>query len=117
MYVAAVLLTLTACNKQENEEIAQYARTVLVFMSGENDLSEGVQEDIDEMLAARTDARNHCLLVYVDEANSLETPYLARIRNGVRIDSISLRDMGISMGDTCSVDPGVMRDIINLIYG
>lgn len=115
IYTATVLLVLTACCKHEEEEIF-YARTVLVYMSGENDLSEGVQEDIDEMLAATTNVRNHCLLVYVDEYNNNEIPYLARIRNGLMVDSVSIRDMGISKSDTCSVDPGVMKAVINYAF-
>lgn len=115
IYAAVILLVLTACCKHEDEEIL-YARTVLVFMSGENDLSEGVQEDINEMLAAKTDVRNHCLLIYVDERNSNHIPYLARIRNGVRVDSVSISDMGISKGDTYSVDPRIMKTIINYAF-
>lgn len=108
-------MLLTACQKSEEAE-RQYERTVLVYMSGENDLSEGVQEDLDEMLAARTDASNHCLLIYADEYNSHRIPYLARVLNGRLVDSVSVKDMGIAPGDTCSVDPGVMKAIINYAF-
>lgn len=113
-FITAVLL-LTACHKDEEKEFLS-ERTVLVYMSGENNLSENIREDIDEMLLARTDADKHCLVVYVDDYNKTHLPYVARIRNGAIVDSVSVKDMGISSGDVCSVDPNVMKAIINYVF-
>ena len=110
-----VVLLLTACHKDEEKEFFS-ERTVLVYMSGENNLSENVREDIDEMLQARTDAEKHCLVVYVDDNNRTHMPYVARIRNGAMVDSVSVKDMGISNGDVCSADPNVMKAIINYVF-
>lgn len=113
----SVLLMLSACEDYEKtEEKSLSERTVLVYMSGENNLSDGVQDDISEMLMAKTDTRKHVLLVYVDEANSKRMPYLARIRNGQVTDSVSIKDMGISESDICSVEPSIMKDIINYAF-
>lgn len=111
----AATLLLTACHKEEEKEF-QSERTVLVYMSGENNLSESVGADLNEMLHARTDAGRHCLVVYVDEYDKTRVPYLARIRNGVMVDSVSIKDMGISRGDTCSVDPNIMKAIISYAF-
>ena len=113
-----MLLTLTACNNHDDEEEhIMSERTVLVYMSGENNLSINLSDDLEEMLAATTDKRKHCLLAYIDERNSKRRPYLVRIVNGQKKDSVSLRDMGIGNGnDTSSVAPGVMRDVINYAF-
>ena len=115
-YAAATLLTLTACHHHEDEPDNTSERTVLVYMSGENSLSANVGKDLTEMLAAKTDSRNDCLLAYVDELNSTHVPYLTRIVNGEKKDSVSLRDMGISTGDANSADPAVMKAIINYAF-
>lgn len=115
-YTAATLLTLTACCHHEEEAFNVSERTVLVYMSGENSLSSNVGEDLTEMLAAKTDSRNDCLLAYVDEQNSNHVPYLTRIVNGLKTDSVSLCDIGISTGDACSADPAVMKAIINYAF-
>lgn len=116
-YAVATLLTLTACHHHEEEETDNTSeRTVLVYMSGENNLSSYLANDLKEMLMAKTDSRNDCLLAYIDEQNSRRKPYLTRIVNGMKRDSVSLYDMGISTGDVCSADPAVMRAIINYAF-
>jgi len=110
------ILTIAACHKEENEEDNYSERTVLVYMSGENNLSDGIQEDIDEMAEAKLHDKNHVLLVYVDDANKKRLPYLARIRNGVMTDSVSVKDMGISDSDPCSATADVMRSVINYAF-
>lgn len=115
-YMAMAVLCLTACHdKEESEESVMPDRTVLVYMSGENNLSDFIQNDLYEMLQAKTDVRRHRLLVYIDD-NSSHTPYLSRVRNGLLTDSVSLKDMGISAGDTCSADPTVIAAIINYAF-
>ena len=111
----AIALLLTACRKEEEKEFFS-ERTVLVYMSGENNLSSSVDEDLYEMLQAKTDANKHCLLVYVDDQNKSHMPYVARIRNGARIDSVSVKDMGISNGDVCSANPEVMKAVISYAF-
>ena len=114
--IVTVMLCLTACHhKDEPEEDVKPDRTVLVYMSGENSLSDFVQDDLYEMLKAKTDVRRHRLLVYIDD-NSRRMPFLARVLNGVLTDSVSLKDMGISRGDTLSSDPSVMASIINYAF-
>lgn len=116
IYALTVTVLLTACHHHDEPEgVTQSARTVLVYMSAENNLSEGAEDDLNEMLLAKTDKNNDCLLVYVDDRSS-HIPYLARVSNGFLKDSVSLRDMGISKRDTCSSDPGVMLSVINYAF-
>ena len=116
-YAIFTLLLLTACHDYEQSEADNLSeRTVLVYMSGENDLSDNVANDINEMLQAKTHNRNHCLLVYVDESNSRRVPFLARVQNGHLVDSVSIKNMDIKVHDTCSVDPGVMKTIISYAF-
>ena len=118
IYTVGMLLMLTAChNHHDDEDDIMPERTVLVYMSGENNLSGNLADDLLEMLAAKTDKRRHCLLAYIDDRNTKNIPYLVRIVNGQKTDSVSLRDMGIGNGnDTSSVAPGVMRDVINYAF-
>lgn len=116
MTFIAALLLLTACCKDDEPKVFLSERTVLVYMCGENNLSESVHEDLNEMLQAKTNVNNHCLVVYVDDYNKTRIPYLARIYNGVIIDSVSIKDMGISSNDTCSADPNIMKAIINYAF-
>ena len=117
IFAAAAMFLLAACHNNDDEEKDILSeRTVLVYMSGENNLSSGIIDDINEMLQVKNEKRDHILLIYVDEANKRRMPYLARIRNGREIDSVSIKDMGISNGDTCSVAPDVMKAIISYAF-
>lgn len=57
-------------------------RTVLVFMSAENNLTEYAKTDLNEMIAGRRLVAEDCdVIVYVDKASTDEKPFIARIRN------------------------------------
>jgi hypothetical protein len=110
------MLLLTACSKSSTDDGEASVRTVLVYMAGENNLSANISDDLQEMLQAKTDQYQHCLLAYIDDADKQHLPYLVRINNGLLTDSVSVSDMGISDGDVSSADPQVMRAVLNYAF-
>lgn len=77
------LLALTACHKDEDKpKVPEMAdRTVIVYMSGENNLSDFSQEDINEMINGYKEVTNSNtnLVFYVDRSRSNEKPFIGRI--------------------------------------
>ena len=122
---SVVMACLTSCKNDDEPEVTKpvnTSRTVLVYMSGENNLTMQygipyLQNDINEMLeGSKTLADNQCLLVYVDVAKSAELPYLARVKNGMLVDSVSISDMNISDKDEYSCNPNVMESVIRYAF-
>ena len=105
-------------NKSESR-IAAQARTVLVYMAGKNELNNAVGDDLNEMkLGSRYLSNNDNLLVFVCRYKNIETPWLARIKNGEVTDSVSLRDMGItsSDGENRASDPNVVEGVMRYAF-
>ena len=72
---------LTACQSDDAESpTPQARRTVVVYMSGENNLSGYLQDDINEIIYGRQQApANDNLVLFVDRASSTEKPYIAKV--------------------------------------
>ena len=108
-FSAAVLVMtvmMTACSNDDNVSEARRpaevsnAKTVLVYIAGGNDLSRAVEPDLKEMKeGSKQLGENDNLLVFVRRYNNGSQPWLARIKNGVVTDSVSLSDMGITSSD------------------
>ena len=112
LFIALLALTtLAACHK-DHEEDRSAERTVLVYMSGENNLSSFVQNDLDELIAGSKSIGNNNLIVYVDRSSYKELPWLARLKDGLVTDSVSIADMGISDKDEYASDPAIMEKVI-----
>ena len=82
--IVSTLLMFTACSKNENNEpedpVAQ--RTVIVYMSGDNDLSSYAQMDINEMIAGASNIpQKNKLVLFVDRQKTGERPFIARVTN------------------------------------
>ena len=91
------------------------SKTVLVYMAGRNDLASCVNADLNEMKeGSKRLGNNDNLLVFVRRDKSEKLPWLARIKNGEVMDSVSLSDMGIasSDGENRASDPVVMEGVI-----
>lgn len=77
------LLTLTACHHDEEEpRVPKMAdRTVMIFMSAENNLSGFAQADINEMITGYQNVSNNNtnLVLFVDRAKTSEKPFIGRI--------------------------------------
>lgn len=72
---------VTSCSKDDDDTpaVQPARRTVIVYMSGENNLSPYMQADINEMMDGRKQVPdNENLVVFVDRASS-EMPYIAKI--------------------------------------
>ena len=72
---------LTACQSDDAESpTPQARRTVVVYMSAENNLSGYLQSDINEIIRGRQQApANDNLVLFVDRASSTEKPYIAKV--------------------------------------
>ena len=128
----AMVVMMTACSnnddayepvktmpkKQEPMMVAQ-SKTVLVYMAGRNDLSKIVNADLNEMkLGSKRIGNNDNLLVFVRRYDCDKQPWLARIKNGMVTDSVSLSDMGItsSDGENRASDPVVMENVMRYAF-
>jgi len=130
MMTVAVMM-MAACSKDEAPAPVQpepkgggsrtvgQAKTVLVYMAGRNDLAGIVNDDLDEMKqGSKRLGNNDNLLVFVRRDKSEMLPWLARIKNGVVTDSVSLSDMGItsSDGENRASDPVVMEGVMRYAF-
>lgn len=94
--LAAALLLLSSCNKSDDDNTEKKDtigdRTVVVYMSGENNLSALTNSDIEEMTAgAKNLPDSKRLIVFVDRADSRKKPFIARINSSSttsRIDTL-----------------------------
>ena len=86
--------------KNSGSRTVAQSRTVLVYMAGRNSLSGVVNKDLNEMKqGSKYLGSNDNLLVFVRRDKTEKLPWLARIKNGVVTDSVSLSDMGITSSD------------------
>lgn len=141
-FIAAILImmgnvTLTSCTETIDDiaeglvngiaeqivdpKAAPQYKTVLVYMAGKNDLKDAVTPDLEEMkLGSMQLGENDNLLVFVCryKGQSTETPWLARIKNGEVIDSLSLDDLGIVSSDdeNRASDPVVMEGVMRYAF-
>ena len=103
LFVIMAVAALTGCHKDKDpepqpEELAD--RTVLVYMSGECSIWDFVDSDLSEMKTGSMTIGNNNLLVYVDRGNTNEIPWLARIKEGQYVDSVSIKDITKEMNLT-----------------
>lgn len=88
--IMAAMLLLSGCKEDETDVVPPEMpdlvlparRTVLVYMSAENNLTEYAETDLKEIVDGRKLVGSDCdVLVYMDKASSTEKPFIARIRN------------------------------------
>lgn len=92
------MAALTACNKDdEDKKEVKADRTVLIYISGECSLWDYVSIDLDEIKAGSMSIGDNNLLVYVDCGSTREIPWLARVKNGQFVDSVSIKDIVAEM--------------------
>ena len=133
---AVMTTSMTACSSDDDIMPQDYNmgitrhdtpinRTVLVYMAGKNNLSSNpvhnyLNHDLEEIKeGSRKIGDSDCLLVFVRrflKDNNMETPWLARIKNGEVVDSVSVTDMGIMKDDARACDPEVMEQVMHYAY-
>jgi hypothetical protein len=120
--ILCLLAALTACSSDDstgNDRPATMTegRTVLIYMAAENSLSPHVANSLEQIKAgSRLIGSGNTLLVYVDRSEPKELPWLARIRDGVVTDSVSLSDMGISQQNEYASDPQLMESVLKYAF-
>ena len=90
LFFICCAVLMTACNKDEKKETPTVAqRTVMVYMSGDNNLSGIVSEDIREMQQGMSGvSQNNNLVVFIDRAISNEKPFIARVTKEAKLDTL-----------------------------
>lgn len=110
------LTALAACHHHdEDDEVKVVDRTVLVYMSGENNLT-GASSNLDyigpDLMEMRQGTRNmpenNHLVVYVDAADSKTKPYLLEISDGVTTDSLAMEQ------DLPTSDPATLLSVMRM---
>lgn len=118
LLIAAVSLAmLSACDKSDggndNPPVKGPVRTIIVYMSGENNLSDYAQSDINEMIEGMKTSKN-CdnLIVFVDRASTTLKPFIIKIGNDTKqpVDTIRKYDT-----DFYSSDPSKMKEVLEWI--
>ena len=98
LFAIIAMAALTACNKDdEDKKEVKADRTVLIYISGECSLWDYVSIDLDEIKAGSMSIGDNNLLVYVDCGSTREIPWLARVKNGQFVDSVSIKDIVAEM--------------------
>lgn len=105
IFLLLVMTTLfTACHKDnDSEEDVTPERTILVYVAGDNNLSNYADLDLKEMKTASLKLGNRQrLIVYVDQADNNTPPFFARIKDGQYVDSVSTEE-------SLTADPAVLE--------
>lgn len=107
------LAILVSCDDEDDNSASSVAsRTVIVYMSAENNLSSYVSQDINEMCeASETLPSDVNLVAFVDMADKTKLPYILQIKNGEK----TVDESYVSTSDFYASDPAKMREIISLI--
>ena len=79
-------------------------------MAAENNLTRFATEDLEEMKTGSLKlAEDQNLVIYVDKAGSLTTPYIVRAKNGEMVDTIFMKE-------ALSADPTTLQDVIQYTH-
>lgn len=124
----SLLLALASCTQDDpaadeprmpgipEQPRGPFERTVLIYMSGENNLSSYISQELVELRQGSKGIGNNALVVYVDDAKTYyddnrqvvpHLPYVLWIQNGETVDSMTLE------ADYLSSDPQTMSRILN----
>lgn len=122
-----MMMLLTACSADElptntSEDICATRsiggrRTVLIYMAGRNDLHRALNKNLKDIIEGSKQLSSHDnLVVFVRRYDSEDTPWIARIKDGMVTDSVSITDLGLHIHDPRACDPEVMRGVMNYVY-
>ena len=99
-----------ACSKDDapqDQPVIPARRTVVVYMSGENNLSPYLSDDLYELKIGRQRVgQNERLVVFVDRQSTTEKPFLALVTTDNRLDTLYRYE------EAYSSDPARMADVL-----
>lgn len=109
---------MTGMEKSESREACAPTTTVLVYMAGRNDLSGALMDDLSEIKRGSKNLRQNDNLIVFVRNNHEQQPWVARIKDGLVTDSVSLSDLGIrsSDGENRASDPAVMEGVMHYAF-
>ena len=114
LLTAFCAFVLFSCSKDDDKPTTPQlaSRTVIIYISGDNDLSHFASENLEDMTEASKliDSKNH-LVVFFDNASTREMPYIAELKNGEVVKDTGLR----FSEDFYAPDPEKMREILTYI--
>lgn len=108
----AMLFVFTACGSEEHEEppfSGTAKRTMIVYMSGENNLSTFVTRDTTEMIAGSKNLTDCYYIAFIDKAESGQNPSIWKFEKG---KSTRVRQYD---EDFYSSDPERMHEVLSWI--
>ncbi len=127
--LTAGMMTLTACSSDDDvlneagcssgammRPAAQTDRTVLVYLAGHNNLSNCLEKNVEQIKKGSKSMSSGTLLVFVRSQKSGKIPWLARIEKGQVKDSLSVKDLGISVNGNYACDPVMMGKVLKYAY-
>ena len=111
LLIISTLLLFSACKETADSVFnGPYQRTVIVYMSGENDLDRYTTNDLDEMISGSTSvAENEKLIVFVDKSDAQRPPYILDMHNGIA-DTLKIFD-----SDFYASDPKMFAGVIDYV--
>lgn len=80
-YLLTLCIALTACSSDDDVPPQPAMRTVIVYMSGDNNLADSLNSDYNEMIAGSTRLSNDVNLIVVNDMDE-HKPFVAKIANG-----------------------------------
>lgn len=102
IFLFLILAACVSCSKDHDEENdnqeaekQSFDRTVLIYISGENNLSSYINSELEELRQGSMGIGNNALIVYIDNNNS-SLPYVFRIQEGEFTDSFRISKDWIS---------------------
>lgn len=91
-------------------------RTVLVYLAGHNNLSDDLEQNVRQLKQGSHAIGDGTLLVFVRSMQSGRTPWLGRIEKGEVKDSVSVKDLGISIEGNYACDPQMMGRVMEYAW-
>ncbi len=119
LYLFIVFFSLTACSPEEETEVytptvpsapteprGPFRRTVLFYISGENNLNRYIAKELQEIRQGSIGIGNNAVVVYIDDSNKKRSPYILWIKEGETKDSLTFEN------DPYSSDPEMMKRVL-----
>ncbi len=118
-YLLLAVLILFGCSPEEteventpaipgtpDEPRGPFHRTVLFYISGENNLHSFIAPELEEIRKGSVGIGNNAVVVYVDDCKKIRPPYIIWIREGETVDSLTFD------ADPLSSSPETMRTVL-----